>query len=173
MTTETKKPTTFPAYCDPANEFRGRNYDRSLDTAEIAKRIRKEITSLKKNGTVRGLPRDAKISVRIDRFSGGSSIDVIVKYLPYNPLNVDRVKWEKENPHTYVGSLHSMDAAYHRYNEDGRALKEFLEELLNSYNRDNSDIMTDYFDVNFYGHVRFDYTFERECQEKIEARLNK
>jgi hypothetical protein len=39
---------------------------------------------------------------------------------------------------------------------EARAIYDKVDSITNAYNRDNSDIMTDYFDVDYYGTVTFD-----------------
>lgn len=41
-------------------------------------------------------------------------------------------------------------------NEETKEIKENVESLLNSYNYDKCDVMTDYYDNNFYGFVKLE-----------------
>ncbi len=41
-------------------------------------------------------------------------------------------------------------------NEETRQMKQTVEALLNSYNYDKGDVITDYFDSNFYGFVELE-----------------
>lgn len=41
-------------------------------------------------------------------------------------------------------------------NEEKKEIKENVESLLNSYNYDKGDVMTDYYDNNFYGFVKLE-----------------
>lgn len=41
-------------------------------------------------------------------------------------------------------------------NEETKEIKENVESLLNSYNYDKGDVMTDYYDNNFYGFVKLE-----------------
>lgn len=41
-------------------------------------------------------------------------------------------------------------------NEETKEIKENIESLLNSYNYDKGDVMTDYYDNNFYGFVKLE-----------------
>ena len=78
-----------------------------------------------------------KFSVKVRKFSGGSAIDLEVKAAPEQVLT-DR--------------------------EKRRALLADLTKILNAYNYDDSDAMTDYFHVRFYGHVQIDYTLPRPVE---------
>lgn len=50
-----------------------------------------------------------------------------------------------------------------------RALLKQLEGIAEEYRRDDSDIQTDYFNCNFYLHVKFDHELEREDRETMKA----
>ncbi len=73
------------------------------------------------------LPPDLKTGVRVSKYSGGQSLDIVVKS-PY----------------------------FERGTAEYRFVESELDNIMNAYNYDNSDSMVDYFDVNFYGHVRFE-----------------
>ena len=133
-----QKPAYMPAYCDPANEVKGPLYDIRLDVAEIAKRMRKAIKE--------ELP-GVKASVRIDRFAGGSSIDIRVKAGPFSiePLQ-PRDEWERDNLIPRRPWKENHDPALCEAMEK-------IKEIHGRWNRDNSDHMVDYFDVRYYGSV--------------------
>lgn len=118
--------------------FKGTKYDSKLDVAEIAKRLRTEIREAVKTGV---LPK-LKCSVRIDRYSMGQSIDVTVTEYdgPVLNPNYDRMSALEDNRHEYLPEI--------------RAAVAKIQAMMDAYNYDNSDTMTDYFDVNFYGHAQ-------------------
>ncbi len=89
---------------------------KDLDIAEIAKLVRKDLKE--------AYPR-YKFSVRIDRYSMGQSLDVVVS-------NTDLV----------------------RHSDAADKLQHEVKEIVNAYNFDDSDSMTDYFHVAFYSGVR-------------------
>jgi len=152
----------MPAYCDPNNEYKGSKYDslKSHDVKDIAKLIRKDI----KEAVSRGDIPKGKYSVTIDRFSGGSSIDIRVKGLDgENPLNPEYVKWWADNPNGYYGEC-PVDE---NLTPLGDKVIEALNSIMDAYKRDNSDMMSDYFDVNFYGHVAIDWEAEKAWKEEI------
>jgi hypothetical protein len=137
-----------PAYCDPANEFRGSKFEatRSLDVKEIAKRMRADIKAL-------GLGAGFKCAVRIDRFSGGQSIDIRVTVPDdFKFWAEPRVSWFKQfgDNGRFPGPMEDQ------YSPEFIAMKERLDAVHNSYNRDNSDSSSDYFCVRYYGSVNFD-----------------
>ncbi len=141
--------------------FTGSKYKETenLTTTQIAKLIRAEIKAKKKSGE---LP-NAKISVRTQYFANGSSIDIEIKNTPFNPINPEYIKDEKIDP--------SLCNPSEYYTKEGKELRDKLEAIKDQYNYDNSDSMTDYFHVRFYGHVNYDGDFIRECRNEIEQQL--
>jgi hypothetical protein len=140
-----------------------------LDTAAIAKLIRRDIKTAVSEGL---LPARWRYSVRIDRFSGGSSIDVRVKNCAdaWIPCPGYKVGTRHNHPDggwsatgcgnvwcdvggEYKDSPHA--SAHLVLTEEALAAKMTLERVHAAYNHDGSDVMTDYFDVNYYGHVEF------------------
>ncbi len=123
---------------------------------EIAKLVRADIKAGIADGS---LPR-AKYSVRIDRFAGGRSLDVTIDDVPFAIRNAARVRADVfgENPHDHPETVcfNSPEAG---------ALEAQIEELVAAYNFDGSDSQSDYFHVNFYGHVSFGKQEHREYEE--------
>jgi hypothetical protein len=128
--------------------FIGSKFDKNLTTTDIAKRIRTDIKAAIQSGE---LPK-AKYSVRTNYFSGGSSIDVRIKKVPFKILNSE-----------YVVQSNSVGVS--QYSDKAQELLKKLETIVSAYNRDKSDTMTDYFDVKFYSHVNFDTAME-SCERK-------
>jgi hypothetical protein len=127
----------------------GSKFDKNLDVAEIAKRVRKDIAEAVKAGK---MPKGLKCSTRINRFSGGSSIDISIEALPVSFKVWDRafVRFDVANK----GMVYYEGA---RLTKEARTLLDTLEALLNAYNRQDIDTQTDYFNVRFYGHVDYNY----------------
>lgn len=145
-------------------KFTGSKYraTKDMDIAAIAKLVRAEIKAAIKDGK---LPAGMKTSVRIKRYSGGQSMDVDIK--SFGPghlaLNPARVKWDAENPY---GDHHH--APQHRPAAAARAIK-MIDAMLSAYNFDDSDSMTDYFHVRFYGHATVDWEYDAEERKRIAA----
>jgi hypothetical protein len=129
-----------------------------LDTAAIAKLIRRDIKTAIREGM---LPDRWKYSVTIDRFAGGSSIDVRVK---------DCADAWMACPGYRIGTRHDLPSGGYTATACGRpdctgehmvltqeaeVAKMTLQRIHFAYNHDGSDSMIDYFDVNYYGHVDF------------------
>lgn len=144
-------------------KFVGSKYDKNLSTKEIAARVRHEIKEAVKAGE---LPK-AKFSVRMDCYSLGSSIDVVIKAPPFAILNPKRIELEARDPR-YQWQTYQVEP---RYTVEADALLKKIEQMLSSYNFDDSDSMTDYFHVNFYGHVKFDWREEVTEKERVLAGL--
>lgn len=123
----------------------GSKYDRELDTAEIAKRVRKAYREAVKAGE---LPA-AKVSITTDRFAGGSSITAKIKEMPNGVecLTPEWLAWREEHPHE------APPYYLERWTNELRVVAEWLEGALSAYNFDGSDPMVDYFHVNFYSSI--------------------
>lgn len=144
-------------------KFVGSRYDKNLSTKEIAALVRQEIKQEVKAGT---LPK-AKYSVRMDYFSGGSSIDVVIRELPFPILNEKRIEREARDPNHRFQAYGSEPY----YTEQAAALLEKIKVMLSAYNFDDSDSQTDYFHVKFYGDVKFDWQEERVERERVLANI--
>jgi len=117
----------------------GDKYVSGRDVKDIAKDIRSEIKSLIAQGKIPGAP--VKYSVKIDRYSMGQSIDI-------NIMN-----WDE---YSHVYEVDKSGFSGREYSQEAGKVKEILNSILESHLFDNSDIMTDYWNVNFYGFVNFD-----------------
>jgi hypothetical protein len=122
-----------------ATEFRS--------AVEIAKDIRRDIKRAVADGS---LPADLKVSVRARYFAGGQSIDItwsagtgtheLVCYHHRCPFRHCLGAPDDHLTHTMLIDL----------SEHGRFVQSRLAAIADAYNWDNSDVMTDYFDVLFY-----------------------
>lgn len=138
-------------------ETLGKGY---VDTADIAKAIRADIKVAKAEGL---LPKGWKYSVRIERFSGGSSINVSVRGASDAWMECDGSDGEGRGcPNVWCAGRNDPARAAHaerhaRLTPEGAAAKMTLERIHGAYNHDGSEVMTDYFDVRYYGSVTFDW----------------
>jgi len=130
--------------------FEGRAYKqtRDLDIAEIAKLVRKEL-ALEFPGCT--------FSVKIDRFSGGQSLDVYIADVDFDALSDELKRW-LDSGKTYAEftrQVQSGSGAWRQryFNDRYRQFEGKVSRILNQYRMDDSDSMTDYFHTNFYGHV--------------------
>jgi hypothetical protein len=135
-------------------KFVGKKYNSDLSTKEIAALFRAEVKDLVKKGE---LPKGLKLSVRYEHFAGGTSISVKIKEAPFGIRNPEAVISESKGNYACKKEYFTADAL---------ALVKKLEGLLNAYNFDDSDSMTDYFHVNFDGSVDYDWEVLRE-EDKI------
>ncbi len=146
-----QQPPVFKAFPDYSIQY-GSKYERGLDVAEIAKRVRAE---LKAQVKAKQLPK-AKYSVTIDRFSGGCSLDVKIDQVQSHHLmlNPKRVRFCHQHPAENPLNLP-------RYTEAGQTLIKGVEAIVAAYNYDGSDTASDYWNVNFYSSVFFAGSFEQ------------
>lgn len=124
----------------------GSNYKQGISTKETAKEIRQH---LKKRF------KEVKFSVTSDY----NHIRVEIKESPYNYKKLE-----------YRPELEASD--YRRYetehNKELNAILEYVKKLVKSYNYDDSDIMTDYFNVGFYSSISIDYEYKQvEASEEV------
>ncbi|MBB6212505.1 hypothetical protein [Novispirillum itersonii] len=164
-TDDKKRNPYMPAYCDPNNEFRGTKYDatRYLPLTEVCKLIRQDI----RDAIAGGLLPKVKVSVRKE---DARAVTLIVKEVPeafqfYSPKYL---KWAREYP---FEDKHGCGRNYPGWSdprsEQYRQVIDALTEIVQAYNRDNSDSMVDYFDVRFYTTVDFcrELTADRKEEE--------
>ena len=144
--------------------FVGEKYNSELSTTEIAKLIRTELKKKYPN---------CKFSVRSKYFSMGSSITVSVLKTPFRVIKKFEDLTEQElnflqNRGISIETIKDRQGEnYHQLNQyqkenlnngvyltdKGRDLINSIVEIVNSYNYDKSDPMTDYFNVNFWFHL--------------------
>jgi hypothetical protein len=124
----------------------GRKYDEKLDVKDIAKNIRAQLR--------KEFPK-VRVSVRIDRYSGGQSIDVFIIDAGFNPINP---AWR---PNDYSENPSS------RYTPAGSALLDRIQRIVDQYNYDSSDSTIDLYDVNYSTYIKYDMDFERRMMQKL------
>jgi hypothetical protein len=124
----------------------GAKYVKDLSVVDIAKRIREDIKAAVAAGE---LPASLKVSVRkvhhrslAVKLSGG--VD--------GPL--------------YVAGRYKGDA---RLSNEAIRIRRAVEKIANAYNYDGSEISLDYFDVNYYLSVDFDWEWARLRNAEYEA----
>ncbi|GAB3902459.1 hypothetical protein GCM10029964_092970 [Kibdelosporangium lantanae] len=130
------------------------NQARHLSLTEIAKLMRADIKLARKVGNktknpsgdavalrdpIADAPAGIKYSVRTEYYSGGGSIDITIKNIP------QEWGWTEDTDEWGNKVLTATSALADLY--------EAVDEIHRAYNYDNSDIQTDYFDRNYYGHV--------------------
>lgn len=129
----------------------GPKYNRDLTNTQIAALIRADLKAATKAGEI---PMGFKYSVR----KSGNSIDLEIVAVPagFRILSETALRGEY-GPERY------------RQTEEARALLDKLKAIHGAYNHDGSDIQSDYFDVNYYGHPKFDWQLEDAERTAAEA----
>lgn len=124
--------------------FEGAAYTatRNLDITEIAKRIRVNLRNAQEMGA---LPAEMTFAVRIDRYSMGQSIDVTLSGMPD--------AWTFVSPGSEANWSENIPPNG-GYSQAAQEATSYVNDVVDSYNRDDSDSMTDHFDVRFYGRVK-------------------
>lgn len=149
--------TVMPSWMDFSRTY-GSKYasmgGKYMTAAEIAKLVRADIKLALKVARVTGepgalaladplatLPPEVKVTVRTQTYSGGRSIDVVMRDVPEDwgfSMQPDRY---------YPSTLRSYPT------QELKAAAQVLKDILQAYNYDGSRPEVDYYDVNFYGHV--------------------
>ncbi len=135
----------------------GTKYDRSLSIVEIGKLVRKEI---------KAQYPDIKASVTTDHFTGGKSLDIVIKSVPFGIMNPMRVEVLRQN------RVRGEEGAYPLRTDKAEQLLKALDDLVNQWNFDGSDMQSDYFNVNFYQHVSFAWEMEKAEREHYDSLLD-
>jgi len=120
---DTKTPQLAPVY--------GGKYQPSLDVAEIARRLRKDL----KEAT---LPTALKCAVRIRRFAGGQSLNVAITAAP------SFIVWT------------TLPNGERVYTALARRWRDQIEVMRQAYNFDKSDSQSDYYNTNYYGNTYYE-----------------
>ena len=107
---------------------KGEKYIGRRPNKEVAVDIRRDLKSAQESGQ---LPAGLKFGVKMG--SGGNSITVTVKGIS-NPRVRDDLGRDVTSP-------------------EAKAVYDKVDRITNAYNRNNSDMMTDYFDTDYYGFV--------------------
>lgn len=141
-----------------AREFRGGKYLSGRSVKECAACIRTDLKEAVKTGK---LPQ-GKYSVVMRHHH---AITVTLSDLQFVTLNRARVALQSAFPNLYPPN----DSRLCVYSAMGKALMERVESMVNAYQRDDSDVQSDYFDVNFYEDVKYDWEWEKGQRSAIEA----
>lgn len=122
----------------------GQKYDPKLSVTEIAARIRAEIKAAQKGGE---LPRSMKVSVRKRSCTHSWAIDVSATNIGCELYTDDYKRAQAEH----------RDFPWHqRFTAEADRILSKLQAIWSAFNFDDSDSMTDYFHVNYYGGVKID-----------------
>lgn len=135
----------------------GNKYNPELTIAQIAKRVKADIVAAIKKGELPAL----KASVTTRSFTGGRSLRVCITRFDGAVLNPNRVYEEMEAPFRSTPTP--------RLTPEASAALRFIRDICDAYNFNGSDIVSDYFHVNFYETVEFDWNLESKEQARIMA----
>jgi hypothetical protein len=124
------------------------------DTAEIAKRIRADIADAVRT---RKLPKGT-YSVRTDKYSLGSSINVVASKLPFPLLNPAAFHLVKGSSDVEF----DRDRFRSRYTPEAESALATLDAIVGAYHWDRSDPVTDYYNERFGRDVKLDTSKEWE-----------
>lgn len=149
------------------------NGENKMSNAVTSKSTIKEITAeIRKQSRALAKQYGCKVSVTKEEYAGGRKVYVNITESERAHLCPAFRKWQNENPHTSrydypnprdckPGTVHLADWAIE--------LREALKEIVDQFNWDNSDTMSDYFDVNYYTDVDFSYRLDQKVQAELDA----
>lgn len=139
--------------------MKGPRYDSSLDVTVIATRLREHIKRAQwlPDSHPLHLPVGTAATVRIQRYAGGRSIDVRITKFPDCVLNPAKVLSNELFPMVHLGFRINTP-------EFTRATA-VIELMARAYNRDDSDLQSDYYSVHF----SFDVDAQWELREASKA----
>ncbi len=121
----------------------GKHYQAQRSASEIVKLVKAEIKAK--------YPQ-IELSVSKKLFAGGKSIDVAIYDFGYNPFQQAFIAFGVQ--YAEIDRYQALyQGEYPIYNDKAMACLKGCEAILQAYNFDHSDMMNDYFHVNFYGHV--------------------
>jgi hypothetical protein len=138
----------------PANETAARRTSETVkapdehDTAKLAKLIRQDIAEAVRTSK---LPK-ANYSVTTEKYSMGSTINVVASGLPFSVLNGDAFYVEKGASWITFDRDHFRS----RYTSEAEGLLHKLEGIVGAYHWDRSDPTTDYYNERFHKSIRLD-----------------
>lgn len=137
------------------NNIIGANYDANLEIKDIAKKIKDYI---KNNYGVKCSVRSECNAIFImlwldDRFKATTREELPNNKRPFIVANITRKL--DDNITNDIVNDYLKDHVY--INQKGQNMIEDIEKYMDSYNYDKSDVMTDYFDYNFYGFVDYEW----------------
>jgi len=120
---------------------KGNKYEevKSLSVVKIAKLVRKDLKQF----------NDCKFSVTSDR----NTISIYLKDSPLNRLEI----YDQSQELGWGGKVISIE----------KDLRKKVKEILDQYNYNNSEMMTDYFDVNFYSYFYLDSNLENKYKDQL------
>ncbi|NUB25746.1 hypothetical protein [Azospirillum brasilense] len=133
---------------------------RHMRDADRNKLIRAAFKEAEKAGTI---PQSVKVSVRSPH---AGSVTVEIQAVPFLIPNPENVRWQEDNPHSVPAYDAPFEAKEWR-TDAAQALRDILETIASQWRYDKSDSMTDYFDTNYYLHIRFSLELERAHKEWI------
>ena len=112
---------------------------KNLTVVEIAKLVRKDLKQF----------NDCKFSVTSDY----NTITVYLKDSPLNRLEI----YDQSQELGWGGKVIAIEKNF----------RNKVKEILDQYNFNNSEIMTDYFHVNFYSHFYLDSDLENKYKDQL------
>lgn len=81
-------------------------------------------------------------------------------------------KWSVRSDYNSI-SVDLMASPFDKKSDEVKAIMKYANKFHDSYNYDNSDAMTDYFDVNYYGSCSISWKYEQREMTEAETEMSK
>lgn len=133
-------------------DFYGSKYTGYQPAADVAKKVRADFKAAQAAGEI---PADIKFSVVSDYFSGGQAVRVTIQGRPESEVYYQET----------VSYPAGFDRSERRMHPEAKTIEEKVRKIANTYNRDRSDSMVDYFDVMYYCDVSWESDWARKYRE--------
>lgn len=127
--------------------------------ATIAKAVRSDLKAAVKAGDLPGV----KYYVRCSNFSMGCSVDVYVDYqgeVSCTECNGQRNSRSYEGQHGNLCQHCAPWGSSTWMHPEAKVVHDKVDAILNAYNHDGSEILTDHFDVRYYGNVTMEAPYD-------------
>jgi hypothetical protein len=125
----------------PKKFWRGDKVDEIGSINDIAKATREFVKKI--------FPK-TKWSITVDKFAGGQALRVYLLSAPFNPIKNEEPWGEADGGGKYLTVNTNSFETSDTYTDEVKKVLKAVRDFYSQYNYDNSDPMTDYYNVRFY-----------------------
>jgi hypothetical protein len=125
----------------PKKFWRGDKVDEISSINEIAKATREFVK--------KKFPK-TKWSITVDKFAGGQALRVYLMSAPFNPIKDEQPWGQADGGGKYLTVNTNSFETSDTYSDEVKKVLKAVKDFYSQYNYDNSDPMSDYYNVRFY-----------------------
>ena len=129
-----------------------------------SKLMRRDIKAAIASGELPGCT--GNYSVRVKNYSGGRSINIEARDLEGMGQDCDGTVPGKAHACPNYWCAANNDSPHAVLTVEGERVEGLLKGIHSAYNHDGSDVMTDYFDVNYYGQACIEDEWSRAFRQR-------